>query len=44
MTAENCDKCKVGRWYYDMFGELLCEKNCPYYSTNAEKVNNNEKN
>lgn len=30
MSVETCDKCKVGRWYYDMFGELLCENNCPY--------------
>lgn len=37
MTVENCDKCKVGRWYYDMFGELLCENNCPYKGKEERK-------
>ena len=43
MTMENCDKCKVGRWYYDMFGELLCENNCPYTgSTKIDKKGEND--
>ena len=43
MSVENCDKCKVGRWYYDMFGELLCEGRCPYTgSTKTDKKGEND--
>ena len=42
MTAENCDKCKVGRWYYDMFGEVLCEENCPYNGNQERKEGEKE--
>lgn len=39
MDLKNCEDCKVGRWYYEMFGEIICCDNCPYKkggATNAE--------
>lgn len=30
MDLKKCDTCKVGRWCYEMFGEIICCDDCPY--------------
>jgi hypothetical protein len=35
-----CVICKIKKWFEDMFGVNICNKDCPY---KAEKSNNNGK-
>ena len=37
MNLKNCEDCKVGRWYYEMFRIILCEDNCPYKTESEER-------
>ena len=30
MNFEYCDKCKVGKWVYEMNGDIICKDECPY--------------
>ena len=44
MNLKKCENCKVGRWYYEMFGVVICEEDCPYKSCDtAENLNNSTK-
>ena len=36
MELKNCENCKVGRWYFETFGIVLCQEDCPYKCAKGE--------
>lgn len=30
MDFKQCDGCRVGRWYFETFGVIICTEQCPY--------------
>lgn len=40
MKEKDCENCKVQKWFYDMYGDIICYDNCPYKGETDEKSNN----